>query len=520
MRLTTKVIAFSVGMLTVLALSITVPSTYISYKTQEKELGELETMLRRNFDEIVKYEVETVMSLLNGVSRLVEMDSMSVEEARAYAAHVIREMRYGADGYFWIDTKEGVNVVLLGNKDVEGKSRWDLQDANGKYLIREITKSAIEGDGYTEYWFPKKGSNVPLPKRSYSDYFEPFNWVIGTGNYIDDIDTRIEEARTEMMDNLTKGIAQSAIIAFIMLVLFGLLSVLFGRRITHSVIALSEHTKSIAKGDLTIDIKKTENDEIGVLQRSLKTTLEKLKSIINEVIEGSDNVFTASEQMAQSAEHISNGANSQAASTEEISTSIEQMVANIQSNLDNAKRTESTAGKASQGIEQLQQTVNKNLEAMESISSKVAVIKDIAFQTNLLALNASVEASRAGDAGKGFAVVASEVRKLSEFTQKAASEIDQVSGSSLEIAQKSWQEMEAILPDFRTIINALKEILVSSQEQEAGASHINSAIQSLVNITSQNSASSEEMASSSEELSRQAEILKETISYFKTNNSD
>ncbi len=515
MKITTKVIAFSVGMLVILALSITVPSTIISYNAQQKELEDLEALLRRNFDESVKYEVQTVMTLLDGVYQLVEADSMSMDEAMFYAAHQIRGLHYGTDGYFWVDTKEGVNVVLLGNKEVEGKSRWDLKDAKGSLMIQKIIKSAIEGDGYMEYWFPKKGGNVDLPKRSFSAYFEPFNWIVGTGNYIDDIDTRIRETKEEQMAGLQRSIMQTVIIAFIMLVIFGVLSVFFGRRITRSIISLSKHTESIAAGDLSIRISKTENDEIGVLQQSLQSTLHKLKEIIEQVIQGSANVFTASEQMAQSAEHISDGANSQAASTEEISTSIEQMVSNIHSNSSNAKRTEETAGKANLGIEQLQKTVSQNLDAMQSISSKVAVIKDIAFQTNLLALNASVEASRAGDAGRGFAVVASEVRKLSEFTQKAANEIDEVSASSLEIAQKSWEEMEAILPEIKTIIGAIHEILVASQEQESGANHINGAIQSLVSITSQNSASSEEMASSSEELSRQAELLKETIGYFK-----
>nr|WP_321453819.1 methyl-accepting chemotaxis protein [uncultured Carboxylicivirga sp.] len=515
MKLTTKVISFSIGMLAILALSISIPSTIINYRSQKNELAELEAMLRNNFDTEIQQQVQTVISLIKSYEELIEKDSVSISEAQFLAAHAVRKLRYGKDGYFWIDTKEGVNVALLGRQDVEGKSRWDAQDANQTYFIREIINAAVSGDGFAEYWFPKAGTDIPLPKRSYSAYYEPFNWVIGTGNYIDDIDNVINTSRNQMNENLKSGIILSSVIALITLIIFGVLSVFFGRKLTGSIISLSKSTQTIAKGDLSLQIAINQNDEIGVLQQSLKTTLEKLRSIIEEVILGAGNVFAASEQMAQSAEHISNGANSQAASTEEISTSIEEMVANIQSNTENARRTESTANRTGKGIEQLQETVNKNLTAMEQISSKVAVIKDIAFQTNLLALNASVEASRAGDAGKGFAVVASEVRKLSEFTQKAANEIDEVSTTSLSIAQQSWSEMETILPDIRAILDAIKEILVSSQEQEAGATHINGAIQSLVNITSQNSASSEEMASSSEELSRQAEILKETIGFFR-----
>ncbi|MCU4176234.1 methyl-accepting chemotaxis protein [Carboxylicivirga sp. N1Y90] len=516
MKITTKIIIFSVGMLTVLALAITIPSSIISYRTQQKELVELEKSLRRDFDKTIEFEVQTVMSLLDGIYAKVASYEISVEEGKVQAADLVRKLRYGKDGYFWIDTKDGVNVVLLGKTDVEGKSRWDLKDAKGTLMIQEIVKSAVEGDGYTEYWFPKKGGTIALPKRSFSAYFKPFEWVVGTGNYIDDIDTSISKTRDEQMTNLRSSMLQTLIIAFVMLIVFGFLSVLFGRRITRSIISLSVNTESIASGDLSMQIKKTENDEIGVLQKSLALTLKKLKEVIEEVVEGSANVSAASEQMAQSAEHISTGANSQAASTEEISSSIEEMVSNVHSNSANAKRTAETAKKASNGIGQLKESVSNNLKAMQSISDKVNVIKDIALQTNLLALNASVEASRAGEAGRGFSVVAAEVRKLSEFTQKAAKEIDEESLTSLEIAQTSWSSMEAILPEINSIIDAIQEILTASNEQEAGANHINNAIQELVNITSQNSASSEEMASSSEELSRQAEHLQETISFFKT----
>jgi len=357
MKLTTKVIAFSIGMLAILALSITIPSTFITYRTQKTELKELEDMLRNNFDEDIKSQVQTAYTMLEGIYQLTEQDSLSFKEAEIIAAHTLRGLRYGKDGYFWADTKEGVNVVLLGKKDAEGKSRWDAKDARGKFFIREIIKSGLSGDGFTEYWFPKAGTDIPLPKRSYTTYFEPFNWVIGTGNYID---YKIRVARTEMEDNLRNGIILSSVIAMVMLVLFGLLSVTFSKRLTKSIITLSEKTKLIAKGNLDIHINATQKDEIGVLQSSLKSTLQRLREVIQEVIEGAGNVFAASEQMAQTAEHISNGANSQAASTEEISTSAEEMVANIQSNSENAKRTETTANKAGKGIEQLQETVNKN----------------------------------------------------------------------------------------------------------------------------------------------------------------
>lgn len=515
MNVTQKIIVFSMGMLLVLAMSIAIPSTYINYKNQQKELQKLETRLRNNFDELVKDEVRTVIGILEEINREIELDSLTKNEGLLLAADIIRELKYGTDGYFWVDTKEGINVVLLGKRDIEGKSRWNTKDAKGNYLIQDIIKSAVSGDGYTEYWFPRPGETEAAPKRSYSAYFEPFNWVVGTGNYIDDIEETVNAERAIQLASIKKSIVSNIAITLSVLILFSIIIVIIGRRFAAKLVKLSRVTEEMADGNLMVEVAKTSSDEIGVLQQSIQQTTHKLKEIMGEIIEGSNNVLAASEQMAQSAEHISNGATSQAASTEEISSSIEEMVSNIQSNANNASRTETTAGKAEKGINELQQTVKKNLEAMQSITSKVAVIKEIAVQTNLLALNASVEAARAGEAGRGFSVVAGEVRKLSEVTQSAAGEIDQLSINSLEIAERSWQAMEELLPEIANIIQMIREILASSKEQEAGANHINSAIQSLVSITSEYSASSEEMASSSEELSRQSEVLNECISFFK-----
>ncbi len=513
--ITGRIISVILVLMILMVLAIVIPFGVLSYKSEIKKLEAMEQMLNRDYDKAIKQEVETALSLIQGVYERYQNGLITdEEEAKILAADLIRGLSYGDGGYFWIDTKDGTNIVLLGSK-TEGTNRYNLQDVYDNYLIQNIIARALEGGGYTEYWFPKKGSDVPLPKRSYSLYFEPFEWVVGTGNYIDDIKAHVDMEREKEMARLRSLMVVLVFITLGILILAALIAVIFGRGFSRPIVALSQSTTLLANGDLHVDLDINRKDEIGTLQKSLKATIDKLRSIIAEVVEGSENVANASDQMSKTSEHLSQGASQQAASTEEISSSIEEMVANIQSNTENAFLTEKTAINTEDGVNELQKTLKLNLDSMQEIKSKTNIINDIATQTNLLALNAAVEAARAGEYGRGFAVVAAEVRKLSDYTQKAANEIDHLTTSSLGAAEESWNRLETLLPEIQKTVERVREISVSSKEQDAGAGQINNAIQDLVHITSQNAASSEELASGSEELSRQASQLSKTVSFFK-----
>ena len=134
-------------------------------------------------DRLIKYEVETAISMLQAIFTKHQQGEMNLMEAKKLGADLLRELRYGTEGYFWADTTEGVNVVLYGRKDVEGKNRIDEKDQNGTFFIREFLKIGKAGGGYVEYWFPKKGETIAQPKRSYVLLFKPFEWVIGSGYY-------------------------------------------------------------------------------------------------------------------------------------------------------------------------------------------------------------------------------------------------------------------------------------------------------------------------------------------------
>jgi len=274
----------------------------------------------------------------------------------------------------------------------------------------------------------------------------------------------------------------------------------------------------LSKGNLDLKTNKEllgRKDELGTLSRNINLLAQTLKQVISGVKNSSEFIAAASNELSGTAQQLSQGSNEQASASEQVSASMEQMVSNIKQNAENAKQTEDIAKNASVGMNKVSLASNNSLVSIKEIANKTGIISDIAFQTNILALNAAVEAARAGAYGKGFAVVAAEVRKLAERSKVAADEINSLTSSSVKITEKANQYMDETIPEINKTSKLVKEITVSSTEQDSGAAQINNALFELNNVTQQNAASSEEMASSSEELSAQAEQLKELITFFK-----
>lgn len=185
-----------VMIVSVLALAI---CTYLSIvsmnQLQTKALDVIEEDARSSYDEEIRQQVENVISLCQNIYDKYQAGEFTEQEAKKLAADEIRALRYGDNGYFWVDQYDGTNVVLLGSA-TEGTNRMETKDADGYQMVKEIIRVGKEADGgYVDYVFPKEGETESSPKRSYSKAFEPFGWVIGTGNYTDFIDDEIAAAK-------------------------------------------------------------------------------------------------------------------------------------------------------------------------------------------------------------------------------------------------------------------------------------------------------------------------------------
>jgi methyl-accepting chemotaxis protein len=293
------------------------------------QIANLESALRSNFDRNARTEVETVISVLGAVEKLQAKEGAAPAAIKKLAADIVREMRYDKEGYFWMDDAKGNNIVLLGSK-TEGTNRYDAKDNKGFEFIHSLIKNGLAGGGYTNYWFTKAGGKEPLPKRSYTLAFEPYGWIVGTGNYVDDIDATIVAERAKMQGVLRSRLSLASLVLLVILGLVIAGSTIVGRRISRMIIKAIDHAKDVAAGNLAIDIPGDllrSKDEVGDLARALEGMTNKLREALFTIKSVSKQIESGSVYISENSQSLSQGSTEQAASAEEVSASMEQMSA-------------------------------------------------------------------------------------------------------------------------------------------------------------------------------------------------
>lgn len=384
--------------------------------------------------------------------------------------------------------------------------------------MHSFIEHGLAGGGYTDYWFARMQGSEVYPKRSYTLGFKPYDWVIGTGNYIDDIDTAVTVEHNKMDAVIKNQLVWAGLALLLVLAIVISISAFLGRRISSSFVRSISHAKKVAAGDLSASIAErllTSKDDYGDLARSLAGMTGRLCEVIQSIRTASGQVTAGSEQINMASQRMSQGATEQAASAEEVSASVEEMTASIKQNNDNSITTAQISQKAAMDAVEGGKVVDEAVSAMKEIAGKIGIIEEIARQTNLLALNAAIEAARAGEAGKGFAVVAGEVRRLAERSQTAASEIIHLSTMTVTSAERAGEIIRHMVPDIKQTADLVQDISAASKEQTLGAEQIGMAMNQLDTVIQQNASSSEELAAMAENLSSQAEQLSKSISFFK-----
>lgn len=468
-KVQTKLIIVMLTTIVALVLCAIISSESMK-QLQSKALETLEADERASYDEQIKQQVDNVISLCQTIYDQYQAGVYTEEEAKKLAADEIRQLRYGDAGYFWVDQYAGTNVVLLGN-DTEGTNRMETKDANGYQMVKEIIRVGQEADGgYTDYVFPKEGETEPSPKRSYSKAFEPFGWVIGTGNYTDYIDDQVASIEKDFSSYVTGRMTLFIIstliegIIVVLLLIMIIISIIRPlKKCISSIGVMEQGDFSQAMGTALLK----RRDDFGKLAASLESMRNEMSGLIGEVKsqateitrmvqEIDDNIQALDEEIenvSATTEELAAGMEETAASSEEInamSHEIESAAKSIatrsqdgateaddirdravgikKTTTENDERTKAIHAEINEGLTK----ALEDIKVVDQIGVLAESIMEITGQTNLLALNASIEAARAGEAGKGFAVVADEIRVLAEQSKAAVVHIQDVTKNVVE----------------------------------------------------------------------------------------
>lgn len=557
---------------------IGITSRMQTQKQMETSLKLYKDTLYDGYDDAVRYQVQNVIALLQGIYDRQQAGELTEKEAKEEAISYIKGLRYGDDdsGYFWVDALDYTLIAHPILEEQEGDNRYEEEDKNGVKIIQEIVstvKNSEEG-GFNEFYYTKSDGVTIAPKRAYSMLFEPWGWIISTGNYIDDISKVYSVQEIQMSQLLKEQINTSNFWLVILLVISIIVSIIsaqiflkplkkirdlagrlaasdfskpldikskneFGQtaqalnfaqeRLRTYIQDISEQLTEMAQGNFTVVSDVEYHGEFARIEQSLQTIMMALSRTLQSINQVAEQVSLGAEQVSTGTQQLASATVEQAESVQGISRRMEEITTQAQQNSKNAAQAQEFAelsrkyiDTGTQKMDELMTAIQNISEASNGIEKIIKNIDDIAFQTNILALNAAVEAARAGEAGKGFSVVADEVRDLAQKSAQSAGSTQELIENCMQAVQRGTQIAEDTAEALRTIVKEntamqtlVMEIAADSEKQAEGSEYINQEIGTISVVTQTNSATVEQSAASSEELSQQAVRMKELTGQFR-----
>lgn len=439
----------------------------------------------------IREQVETGLSQLKPYA-----DSADTPELRGRAREIIGRIRFGSSGYLFAYDYDGNCQILTVKPAWMGTNRIGEKDKLDRPYVQLLVDAAKRGGDTVRYSFDKPGTKVVADKIAYAKGFDKWKWMVGTGVYVDDIDSLVEVRRAEVRSRTRSTILAIFLLAVAMMAVIATATVLALRKALGPLDVLQERMAEVANGDADlgrrIDIASV--DEVGKVSQSFNTFLGSLQVTVNQVSGASKTLAATTEELsamsagmaneatrlaegsrdvsaiigqaaasmgdiARSASTATSSVSTLAAAIEEMNCSLKEVARTGQEELECSTRAKARSIVAKGAMSKLDQVIDGVGEILESI-------EQIADQTKLLALNATIEAARAGEAGKGFAVVAGEVKQLAQQTAGATSaikqRIEQMRQGGMDAAQ-AFSEVESVIDE----VHQMSQVVGSAVEEQS-----------------------------------------------------